>query len=88
MNTVMLTASIAVLILVAIVVSFLLTENTSVLNEHKALREELADIRRQADAIGPHPTMAQVEALQARIDRYEQRYRTFRASPFVIDREP
>lgn len=73
----------AVVLLAAVA---LIVKNTGTLNEQKALRAELADMVREADEMGTQPTDEQIAALQARIGKYEVRWRAFKRSPFVIDR--
>ena len=76
--------AVTILVLVGIIVVLAIAANTKVLQEEKALRRELADLSREADQIGPHPTAAQVAALTARVAAFRQRLDDFRRSPFVI----
>lgn len=80
------TLFIIVMLPLAAIALALTIDNTKALNEEKALRVELADMVRECDAIGPSPTDEQMAALNARIERYRQRFADFRASPFVISK--
>jgi len=59
-------------------------DTNKLLNEQKSLRLEMADIKRQMNAIGPNPTHAQLVALNTRVGEFRKRLDAFEQSPFVI----
>lgn len=78
--------ALVVILPVAAICLMFIIDNTKVLNEEKALRVELDDIKREAARISPEPTDEQLAALNARLDQYRQRFAAFQRSPFVITR--